>query len=512
MRTTDFLNELKEIFGKENVLTKGEALKDYSFDKCPRNLFLDKLRNTLESSSICLTVVKPTPKHYKKELTELVKLARKYGKKIIPRGGGSGVCGALVPRDGPNTVIVDMTPLDIKYEINLMENYVIVGSGIIGSELEGYINDANRTIGHSPASLSISTPGGWVATRSSGQFSALYGTIEDLVQGIEVVTANGRMDWIWGEKLKLFFRMEGTTGIITKVKMKMFHLPRHRRFFAFSFKNLSYGLWAMRFLFKRKFSFEKRGVNLAALRLYDPIDYMFVAKPFKAHSSEKKGKFTLEKILMSYPRFVNSLNNFLGKRNFLKYMLLIVLESDSSDELSKAAKDFNLICNGKNGGKREDGKIAEIWHKNRFKLNYEKLLKRFEEGIIIDTFDCRPESFYLASKVYQAVVMSVKDTVIISAHFGMDKEGPCIYFTFAGTEKGWAKRFHLYDIVWQKILDACIQNGGLTTHHHGVGSLKAGPANCLVSDAYGRDWLNETAKPAKENLDPDNIFNPGNLV
>ena len=43
------------------------------------------------------------------------------------------------------------------------------------------------TLGHEPQSIDISSVGGWIATRATGQLSSFYGGIEDLVAGLEVV-------------------------------------------------------------------------------------------------------------------------------------------------------------------------------------------------------------------------------------------------------------------------------------------------------------------------------------
>ena len=49
------------------------------------------------------------------------------------------------------------------------------------------------TTGHSPQSKPVAHMGGLVATRSIGQFSTLYGGIEDMVVGLEVVFPGGHV-------------------------------------------------------------------------------------------------------------------------------------------------------------------------------------------------------------------------------------------------------------------------------------------------------------------------------
>ena len=54
------------------------------------------------------------------------------------------------------------------------------------------------TMGHWPSSFGISTVGGWVACRGAGQLSTRYGKIEDMVFGMDVVLADGRLITVGG--------------------------------------------------------------------------------------------------------------------------------------------------------------------------------------------------------------------------------------------------------------------------------------------------------------------------
>ena len=90
------------------------------------------------------------------------------------------------------------------------------------------------TIGHWPQSVAMSSVGGWVATRASGQFSTAYGNIEDIVHSIEAVLPDGELVTLGkgprasaGPDLRhLMLGSEGTLGVITGVT---FSLRRARR-------------------------------------------------------------------------------------------------------------------------------------------------------------------------------------------------------------------------------------------------------------------------------------------
>ncbi len=91
------------------------------------------------------------------------------------------------------------------------------------------------TLGHWPQSMALSTVGGWVACRGAGQYSTRYGKIEDMVVGLEVALADGRVITpaaaapraATGPDLtQLFVGSEGTLGVITSVRLRVHPRPR----------------------------------------------------------------------------------------------------------------------------------------------------------------------------------------------------------------------------------------------------------------------------------------------
>lgn len=489
----EFADELKEIFGNDRVITDGEKVQEYSFDKCPRNLLIQKEEN------IGMAVVRPRNKTYPSTLPLLVFVAKEYGKKIVVRGGGSGVCGSAVPRDGKNTVIVDMTALD-SVEISDSEKCVIAGAGILGSVLEEAVQKRGYTLGHSPASLAISTPGGWAATFSSGQFSARYGNADDLIVAVETVDSRGAIKWIAGSELKNFLGMEGTTGIITKVKMKIFPLARYREFQVYSFAKLLEMIGAMEALFYYRATLEKNEVYLSALRAYDLADQLLVAKPHRSSSHKNNSwKQQIEKWFVGRPKLANSILDLLGP----KFLMILVLESDNENSLKHYLATVNELLAGRKAVRKAD-EIGRIWHENRYALNYGKLVERYQKGFVVDTFDCTT-NFANLTNLYETVRNSVRHLAVTAAHFGIDRKRPYIYFTFAAVGD-----IATYDQIWQTVLDACAKSGAFTTHHHGIGYLKSGKDNQDVTNCYGEKWLEEAAI-IKSRLDPGNYFNPGNI-
>ena len=109
-------------------------------------------------------------------------------------------------------------------------------AGTFGPDLEaalGAVGDG-YTLGHWPQSMDLSTVGGWLACRGAGQYSTRYGKIEDMVIGLEVVLADGRIVHTEGQGpraatgpnlTQLFVGSEGTLGVITEARLRIHPLP-----------------------------------------------------------------------------------------------------------------------------------------------------------------------------------------------------------------------------------------------------------------------------------------------
>ena len=113
-------------------------------------------------------------------------------------GGGSSVTGACLPGHGGMTV--DFSRMTAVLELNETDRFVRTEPGIMGDKLEAWLNERGFTLNHSPQSLDRSTPGGWVSTFATGQFSSKYGGIENLLLGLGA----GRQAPVWSEQEQRF--------------------------------------------------------------------------------------------------------------------------------------------------------------------------------------------------------------------------------------------------------------------------------------------------------------------
>ena len=160
---------------------------------------------------------------------------------LVPRTGRTATEGGLETII-ENTVVVDGSRMDAILRIDPVDMMATVQCGVRLEALEDTLRAQGLTTGHSPQSKPLAQYGGLVATRSIGQFSTLYGGIEDMVVGLEAVFPGGRVARIKnvprraaGPDLRhLVIGNEGALCYVTEVTIKVFrYQPENNRFFGF---------------------------------------------------------------------------------------------------------------------------------------------------------------------------------------------------------------------------------------------------------------------------------------
>jgi alkyldihydroxyacetonephosphate synthase len=109
-------------------------------------------------------------------------------------------------------------------------------------------------------------------------------------------------------------------------------------------------------------------------------------------------------------------------------------------------------------------------------------------------------------RLYDEVREAVTPLAFIMAHFSHPyQDGASIYFTFvtAGDNPLDAERKHRK--VWDAAMEATIRVGATISHHHGVGASKA-----RFMQQEHHQFMN-VYQALKDELDPDNLCNPGKM-
>jgi alkyldihydroxyacetonephosphate synthase len=388
---------------------------------------------------------------------------------VTTAAGRSGVCGASVPVHGG--VVLDMTGLTGIVDVDATSLILDVLPGTFGDHLEASLRaDHGVTLGHWPQSIALSTVGGWLACRSAGQLSTRYGKIEDMVLGLDVALADGRVvstgaadaprAAVGPDLNQLFVGSEGTLGVICGSRLRLHPAPVAERRGAWVTDSFEHGLDLLRRIVQR-------GATPAALRLYDPIE-----ADRTYHTGEKA-------------------------------LLLVV---DEGDPLLVDAT-FAVVEDVLSGDGVEPSDVAHVEHWVERRNDVAALEALISRGFTVDTMEVSG-SWSVLPGVYRAAVdalMGVEGTIAASAHQSHSyTSGGCVYFTFAGQVDA-DHRDDYYRALWDAGQRAVLANGGALSHHHGVGLNRGRFMAAALGDAF------DVLVRAKQALDPNGILNPGKL-
>jgi len=188
------------------------------------------------------------------ETALLLSMCNKHRINVIPRAGKTATEGGL-ENWKENTLVVDARDLNQIIKIDEYNMQATVQAGVILQGLENELNQRGLTTGHSPQSKPVAKYGGLVATRSIGQFSTLYGGIEDMVVGLECVFPDGHVSRIknvprraGGPDIRhIVIGSEGSLCYITEVTVKIYrYFPDNHTFFGYLIKDVASGIKVLR--------------------------------------------------------------------------------------------------------------------------------------------------------------------------------------------------------------------------------------------------------------------------
>jgi alkyldihydroxyacetonephosphate synthase len=457
--------DLARALGSERVDVSEAALAEHAHDSWPLAL-LRMHQGRLRTRPAC--VVSPTSAA---EVATVLRYANQERLPVVAYGGGSGVCGGILPT--AETIVVDMRRFDQLLDLNETALQATVQAGMYGHRFEEALQHRGYTMGHWPQSVALSTVGGWVATRAAGQFSTRYGSIEDMLLGLEVVLADGRIVRIKptprrsaGPDLRhLFLGAEGTAGIVTEATVKVFPLPDSRKLLCFAFPDFDAGLETIRHIVRA-------GWRPPVLRLYDAME-----------SGRHFGQW----------------------QNDERSFLLVVSEGPAT--LTAAEAEACHVHATGHGGEAMGEAPVQHWLAER--NNVPSLLSFIERGFVLDTIEVAAEwdRIHALYSDVCATLRTVKGVLVASGHSSHSYlQGTNIYFTFVARPENPEDAEPTYLACWERAMEATIKAGGTICHHHGIGRMRTS----WMAAEHGEGLA--VMRAVKRALDPNGILNPGALL
>jgi FAD/FMN-containing dehydrogenase len=174
------------------------------------------------------------------EVQAVLRLANRKSIPVVPMGGGLVLSGLTIPQRGG--IVMDMKRMNRIIEVNEMSRYAVVEGGASQGMLKAYLDKNHPGLKHSlPDAPPVATIAGNVAIHGSGHLSQSEGGFHsEMVTGLEVVLPTGELvrlgscstvpGWFSRAPLPdlagLFLGWNGTTGVITKIGIKLFPKPK----------------------------------------------------------------------------------------------------------------------------------------------------------------------------------------------------------------------------------------------------------------------------------------------
>lgn len=454
----EIINKLSSIVGAENCKTNTAELYTYSMDASIHKAMPD-------------AVVRPRTA---KEVSEIVLLANEYKFPVIPRGGGSALCGHSLAINGG--VIIDLQGMNKIKEIRVEDLYVVTEPGVICDDLNNALKQRGFWI-PGPSSSNVANVGGMVATNSSGDKALKYGATRDYVLGLEVVLPTGEIVQVGSRTIKnsggyqlekLFCGMEGTLGIITEIIMKVIPLP---------------------------------DTKAAAVAIFEDIE-----KAGQCVSNIIAARILPSGLELMSNVCIKAVNKALDLGlPEVEAILLIEVDGEKkiiTDQIEKVSE----ICKSSGASSVEftddEKRIAELWKGRKGMIPaLSKLNDEFVTVMLADDMSVPISKVPSAITEFQKI--SDKYDIIV-ASYGHAGDGNLHTKVLMDptSKEHWCQA----ESAVEEIYDVVLRLGGTTTGEHGIAITKAPFFH------KERASVIPTMKAIKRALDPNNIMNPNKLM
>jgi alkyldihydroxyacetonephosphate synthase len=467
---------MTELLGPGAVETGAEQLKEASVDRFKKYTSV----HGIYDGPIPAAIVYPESTA---EVAAVLRFAEENLVNVVPRTGRTATEGGL-ETVVDDSLVVDGSRMDAILSIDPVNMMATVQCGVRLQHLEDALRAQGLTTGHSPQSKPLAQMGGLVATRSIGQFSTLYGGIEDMVVGLESVFPGGKVTRIKnvprraaGPDIRhIVIGSEGALCFITEVTVKLFrYQPENNQYFGFLVDEFADGVAAIRELITA-------GYRPSVCRVYSPEDA-------RQHFAE-----------------------------FYQGKNVVVLVAEGPKGIADATAEAIEAIFASGPHERVDPGLIQQWFENlnwgQDKIDAEKAAM-LEDAHLGFTTEVSVD-WSRVSDLFLAVMKRIRrefpragDLTMLGAHSSHSYQtGTNLYFVYDYTIKC-SPRDEIE--VYHKPLNAIIveealRMGGSMVHHHGIGKYRTAWVEQEHGSAY---YLLSTLKHA---FDPGGVMNAGTIM
>ncbi len=467
---SDLIPRFQAALGARHVLSEPADQAPYLAE--PRDLWHGKAAAVLRPGSV-------------DEVATVLQIAAETQTPVVPQGGNTGLVGGQTPDGTGREVVLSLERLNRIRDLDRQGNTMLAEAGVILADAQRAADDADRLFPLSLAAEGSCRIGGNLATNAGGTAMLAYGNARDMVLGLEVVLADGR---VWnglralrkdntGYDLKhLFIGSEGTLGIITAAVLKLFPKPRER---VTAFIGVPHPAAALALFDTAR---AQAGSQVTTCELIARIGLDFVLR---------HGADTRDPLTEPHP-----------------YYVLLELSSPLSDAGLRAVME-RILMGAHDSGVAADAVLAESLAQQAQFWRLRELLPEVqspEGGSIKHDVSVPlariPDFIARASEAALRVVPGCRPLP-----FGHIGDGN-VHFNVSQPEGADAAQFLArWEDMAAAVHEVALKLGGSISAEHGIGRLKR-PLMEQIKDPVELGLMRDL----KQMLDPQGLLNPGKLI
>ena len=419
------------------------------------------------------------------QVSQILKALNEARVGVVPQSGNTGLVGGQIPSEDATQVLLSLSRLKRIRSLASNKQHMTIEAGLELEKVQQYAKEQDRLFPLAMASQGSAQIGGTLATNAGGVNVLAYGTARNLVLGLEVVLADGKIlnglkalkkDNTGYDLKDLFIGSEGSLGIITAAVLKLFPRP----------SDTATALLALDSLEDIARLFEQvtatAPLNLTAFEFMPDLALQFVTR----HHRETR-----------LP--VSSRHAW--------YVLLEISEHTPGTTAHKRLEE--QVTKALEEGHIKDGVIASSLKQSRGLWQLRELISQAQKpegGSIKHDISVPilqiPEFIKTASQIVENMCPGARPVPF--GHYG---DGNIHYNISQPIPMDRDQFLEKWDDMSEAIHDLVDEMGGSISAEHGIGQMKRQALMRFKSEVEL-----QTMRTIKQALDPNGILNPGKVL
>jgi FAD/FMN-containing dehydrogenase len=469
------LSGLERILGPQDILT-GEA------PGCAADIepYLRDQRRLYHGRALAIALPRTAA-----QVGELLAFCNTHRIGVVPQGGNTGYCGGATPDESGRQIVVSLARLNRIRRLDALDYSIVAEAGCVLAQIQRAADEAQRYFPLSLGSEGTCQIGGNLSTNAGGVHVLRYGMMRDLVLGLEVALADGRLLSSLGTLRKdntgydvksLFLGAEGTLGIVTAASLKLF--PKLQAF-ATAFAAVPDPHAAVALLAGLR---ETSGDSVSSFELIPRIAVDLTARHIPGVRDPLDAAYSWYVLCeLTSPRAADPLEELLEHSLAAALQEKLVLDAAVARDERDRAAFWKLRETIPEAQRRDGGSL-----KHDISVPVAAIPEFIERG-----------ARWIADNVPDGRLVAYGHVGDGNLHFNLNEAPGADRATFLAREEPVKRAIH----------DLVRDFGGSFSAEHGIGRLKVGEL-----ERYASPVELDLMRTIKHALDPNGILNPGKVI